>query len=126
MDKVVHFEVPADDMKRAQKFYSEVFGWGIQELPEMDYTIVQTMEMDEKQMPKEPGAINGGMFKRENAKKYPVITISVDSIDEAAKAIAAKGGKMTQERLPVGDMGFTAYFTDCEGNLMGLWEPVKK
>mgnify|MGYP001598568886 CR=1 FL=1 len=54
MDKVVHFEVPADDMKRAQKFYSEVFGWGIQELPEMDYTIVQTMEMDEKQMPRNP------------------------------------------------------------------------
>jgi hypothetical protein len=24
--------------------------------------------------------------------------------------------------MPVGDMGFAAYFTDCEGNLMGLWQ----
>ncbi len=126
MDKVVHFEVPADDMKRAQKFYSEVFGWGINELPGMEYTIVQTMEMDEKQMPKESGAINGGMFKREEAKKYPVITIDVASIDEVLKTIETKGGKMFQERMPVGDMGFTAYFTDSEGNLMGLWETAKK
>lgn len=126
MGKVVHFEVPADDMKRAQKFYSEVFGWGIQEMPQMEYTIVQTMEMDEKMMPKESGAINGGMFKREDSKKYPVITVEVASIEKAAKVITAHGGKMTQERLPVGDMGFTAYFTDSEGNLMGLWEPVQK
>jgi predicted enzyme related to lactoylglutathione lyase len=22
----------------------------------------------------------------------------------------------------VGEMGFAAYFTDCEGNLLGLWQ----
>ena len=26
MNKVVHFEIPVDDVKRAQKFYGEVFG----------------------------------------------------------------------------------------------------
>ena len=127
MDKVVHFEVPADNMTRAQKFYQTVFGWGINEMPDIGYTLVQTVAMDEKQMmPKESGAINGGLFKREAAKKYPIITIEVPNIEEAAKIITANGGKMTQEKMPVGDMGFTAYFTDSEGNLTGLWETVKK
>ncbi len=27
MDNVVHFEIPADDLERAQNFYKSVFGW---------------------------------------------------------------------------------------------------
>jgi predicted enzyme related to lactoylglutathione lyase len=26
------------------------------------------------------------------------------------------------EKLAVGDMGYAAYFTDSEGNLIGLWQ----
>jgi hypothetical protein len=29
MSKVVHFEIPAEDMERASKFYENVFGWEI-------------------------------------------------------------------------------------------------
>lgn len=39
MDKVVHFEVPYDDLERAKKFYIDVFGWKIQSMPEMNYNI---------------------------------------------------------------------------------------
>ena len=35
MDKVQHFEIPADDMARAKKFYGSVFGWRIQDVPGM-------------------------------------------------------------------------------------------
>jgi len=27
MDKVVHFEIPVEELERAQKFYKSVFGW---------------------------------------------------------------------------------------------------
>ena len=40
MDKVVHFEIPYDDKGRASKFYSEIFGWKLLEIPEMDYTMM--------------------------------------------------------------------------------------
>jgi|SRR3972149_3134593 len=125
MDKVVHFEIPADDVKRAEKFYSSVFGWQTQSMPEMNYTIVRTVEVDKKQMPKEPGAINGGMTKRQGPLKSVVITISVDSIEASAKKISKAGGKMVGEKLKVGDMGFAAYFQDSEGNVIGLWQNAK-
>jgi predicted enzyme related to lactoylglutathione lyase len=27
MPTIVHFELPADDVERAKKFYSDLFGW---------------------------------------------------------------------------------------------------
>ena len=126
MDKIVHFEVPWDDEKRSQKFYEEIFGWHMVPMPGAGYTIVHTGPTDDKTgMNKEPGFINGGMFKRDNARKTPVLTIDVQSIDETIKKIESMGGKMVGEKQPVFEMGFVAYFTDCEGNLMGLWENKK-
>ncbi len=30
MPNIVHFEIPADDVERARKFYGELFGWKIE------------------------------------------------------------------------------------------------
>ena len=122
MGKVVHFEIPADNLARAKKFYSTVFGWTLNEFPEMEYTIVRTVESDENGMPKEPGAINGGMLQRQDPVKAPIITISVDNMDQAASTIEKNGGKIIRPKMPVGDMGFAAYFKDTEGNVIGLWQ----
>lgn len=126
MDSVVHFEIPADDIERAKKFYSGVFGWGIMPMPEMDYTMVQTTEVGKDRMPKEPGAINGGMMKRSKEISHPVVTIAVESIDAALKKVASKGGKVLKGKQPVGDMGFVAYIHDSEGNVIGLWQNAKQ
>ena len=29
MDKVVHFEIPADDVARAKEFYASIFDWDL-------------------------------------------------------------------------------------------------
>ena len=126
MDKVVHFEIPADDVKRAEEFYKDCFGWKINSVPEMKYTIVHTVEVDEKYMPKEVGAINGGMLKRTKPVDRVVITISVESIEKSFEKIKANGGKIVGEKRQVADMGYSAYFEDTEGNIIGIWETIKK
>jgi uncharacterized protein len=123
MDKVVHFEIPTDDLARAKEFYSSVFGWGLQTMEEMDYTIVMTAPVDEQtQMPTEPGAINGGMMKRSAETPNPVLTIGVDSVDDALKQIEAGGGSVVTPKTPIPDMGAFAYFKDTEGNVLGVFE----
>lgn len=122
MDKVVHFEIPADNLARAKKFYNTVFGWKMNEIPEMEYVMVGTVESNEDGMPKETGAINGGMLERQDPVKSPVITINVKNIDQAAEAIEKNGGKIVRPKMAVGDMGFAAYFKDTEGNVIGLWQ----
>ena len=59
MNKVIHFEIPVDDVERAKKFYGSIFGWQLKDEPEMDYVMVTTVETGEHG-PKVPGAINGG------------------------------------------------------------------
>lgn len=124
MDKVAHFEIPVDDVNRAKEFYGAIFGWDLQdyEMGGGTYTILQTVAVDERQMPKEPGAINGGMMRRSAETPNPVITIQVDAIDDALKRIEAGGGSVVTPRTEIPNMGWFAYFKDSEGNTMGLWE----
>jgi hypothetical protein len=123
MDKVVHFEIPMDDPARAKEFYGSIFGWDIQAVEHMDYTMAMTTPVDEKtMMPTEPGGINGGMMARSADTPAPVITIGVSSIDESLKRIEEAGGSTVTPRTPIPDMGAFAYFKDSEGNVLGLWE----
>ena len=120
--KVVHFEVPFDDGDRARSFYKEAFGWQVMEMPDMGYTIVMTGPSDDNG-PTEAGFVNGGMLSREQAAtRGPVIVLDVDSIETTLETIGSLGGSTVVGKTPVGDMGFAAYFTDPEGNVMGLWE----
>lgn len=120
--RIVHFEVPYDDGERARVFYREAFGWNLTEMPELSYTMASTGPVDEQGMPAEPGFINGGMFQRTADLTQPMLTIDVPDIDAAWKTIESLGGERVGEKLPVGDMGFAAYFKDPEGNTLGLWQ----
>jgi len=122
MDRVVHFEVPFDDADRAHTFYREAFGWQLQGMPEMGYTMVTTTPADESGRPSETGGINGGMLARQGPVTTPVIVIGVEDLDESLARIEKLGGKVAIGRQAVGDMGFSAYVHDTEGNLIGLWQ----
>jgi predicted enzyme related to lactoylglutathione lyase len=120
--RVVHFEIPADDVPRAEAFYRDAFGWSINSMPNMGYTLVGTVATDDVGRPVEPGAINGGMLARQEPVTSPLITIEVADIVEALAQIERLGGKTVRDKMSVGEMGFAAYFTDSEGNVVGLWE----
>ena len=120
-DSVVHFEIPADDLERAHTFYRDTFGWDIQHMPEMQYSMLTTTESGDRG-PVNPGAINGGMFKRDEEMKAPTVVIGVDDVDKALEKVSAAGGSTVRDKMQVGDMGWAGYFKDTEGNLIGLWQ----
>ena len=120
--RIVHFEIPFDDGERAREFYREAFGWELMELPDMNYTLVTTGPSGETG-PTEPGYINGGMIDRAvGPASGPVVTVDVDDIDTALATIERLGGTKLVGRTEVGGMGWSAYFRDREGNVLGLWE----
>jgi predicted enzyme related to lactoylglutathione lyase len=119
--RIVHFEIPFDDQDRASAFYEKAFGWQLATMPGMGYTLVTTGPSGDTG-PTEPGYINGGMLQRQDPITSPALTIDVDDIEAALTTIGELGGSTVRGREPVGDMGFAAYVTDSEGNLIGLWE----
>ncbi|MBS3136684.1 VOC family protein [Candidatus Woesearchaeota archaeon] len=126
---IVHFEIPADNVERAKKFYEKIFGWQIEKyaMPEGDYFIVRTADVDKNMMPTKPGAINGGMMKRKSPGQPFMNYISVESIDNILKEISSNGGKICLPKQEIGKgMGWIAAFQDTEGNLMGLHQEGKK
>jgi len=123
MDPIVHFEIPAKDIKRAAAFYSKAFGWNITQYPNFEYWTLGTTPVDKNGMATTPGSINGGMGRKgEMAPDAVTVTISVADIDAALATVKKLGGKQSGKKMPVGDMGFSAYFEDTEGNIIGLFQ----
>lgn len=129
MDKVVHFEIPVDDVERARGFYGSVFEWGIVPMDDADYTLVFTTPVDEDAQapianasPIDAGAINGGLMNRSADTPAPVVTIQVDSIDASLRKVEAEGGSVVKPRTSMGELGAYGYCKDSEGNVIGLFE----
>ncbi len=124
MDRVTHFEIPFDNKARALKFYSGIFGWETMDIPEMNYVMVHAAKTDKKNMVAEKGAINGGLFPREDKAKNPIVVIGVDSIDETVKKVLAGGGRLIMPKQPIPN-GSYARIADSEGNIIGLADMSK-
>ena len=122
MDKVVHFEIPFEDTQRALKFYTDSFGWQLADMPQMNYVMASTVDVDQNHMPKEAGAINGGLFPRPKEAPNPTIYLGVQSVESAIKKVEAAGGKVITPKTPIPGMGAYARIADTEGNVLGLFE----
>jgi uncharacterized protein len=118
---IIHFEIPANDVEKIKKFYSDLFDWKIEKLSGMEYYSITTVPMDEKGNLLRPG-INGGLYKREQPMQQPVNYIYVESVDEYSQKVAALGGKIVVPKMEVTGMGWFALAQDPEGNTFGIFE----
>jgi uncharacterized protein len=129
MPTIVHFEIPADDIERSRKFYTDLFGWKIEKWPgtdsgsspsssssDMEYWIITTT--DEKG----DKALGGGMMKRQGPQQPIINYIDVKSVDEYSSKVQQLGGKVHVPKMAVPGMGYLAVCLDTENNAFGIWE----
>jgi uncharacterized protein len=124
MPTVEYFQIPADDISRAQEFYNKVFGWEMQkwnkpENSEQEYWMFQTKD-DEGN----PG-LGGGLMKRQSPQHTVTNFITVSSIGEYSLKIEQSGGKIIMPKTEIPNMGFFAVFLDTENNMFGIYEDNK-
>jgi len=121
---IVHFEIPADDVEKLRKFYSDLFGWKIEKMPgPMEYWGIATVPINDKGMPVRPG-VNGGMMKKQNPEHKTVNYIAVESVDEYVKKIEALGGRIIVPKMEVPGIGWWASALDPEGNQFAILQSV--
>ncbi|HHN81978.1 MAG TPA: VOC family protein [Methanomicrobia archaeon] len=113
MPKIVHFDLPADDLERARKFYTGLFGWTFEKLP-MDYFLITTSD--------EKGSLGGGMGKRGDPEQGITNFIGVEGIEDYMRRVEKAGGSVISPKQTVPGWGHMALCADTEGNVFGLFE----
>lgn len=116
---VVHFELWSKEPQKVSDFYSRVFDWNIQHIPEMNYHLVTTGE---------EGGINGGIMTPQEGP-WPgsmAFYIDVDDLGAYRQRIVEAGGKIIVEEMDVPGVGSFALFEDPDGRVNGMWKQLPK
>jgi len=120
MPTIVHFDVAADDPKRAKKFYEGLFDWKMESPPGMtDYYLIETKDLNGER------GVGGGLGKRGEPGQRITSYIGVSSVDEYAAKVEKLGGKVVQPKMTVPEWGYLVVCLDTEDNIFGLWQDEK-
>ncbi len=111
MAHVEHFEIPSDDIARAQAFYREALGFEYE--PWGD-------DMGMLTQPEGKG-INGDLHVR-GATPHPTVVFTVENIEETIERVVANGGSQVGTIQPLSETSRWVYITDSEGNIIGLYD----
>ncbi len=114
------FEIPAQDINRAKKFYESAFNMKMEEMPEM-------MGMKMASFPTEMGngKVSGALVQSQMHKPSTdgaVIYLNANpAIQNVIERIEKNGGKVVMPKTQISpEIGFMAFFVDTEGNKVGL------
>lgn len=125
MNGVVHFEIPATDPDKLSEFYTQLFGWQISKMDMgggFAYYMASTTETGEDGTPKNPGAINGGIYARTSEAERPMNYVDVPDIDAFIAKAEGLGARVLQPKAPIPGMGWSAQMLDPQGNAYGLYQ----
>ena len=109
---VVHVEIPAANVEAAGKFYADLFGWKIQSMSEMNYTMWEAEDH------------TGGGFTEvsaENPAVQVLVYIASDDIEADLKNVEKLGGKVLRPKTEITGMGWFGIFQDPTGNVLALY-----
>jgi predicted enzyme related to lactoylglutathione lyase len=113
---VVHIEFSAQDLEAAGRFYSDLFGWKVEQMPEMNYAMYET------------GSEIGGGFNpvsESNPAGSVVVYIGTDDIDASLAKAESLGGKTVVPKSEIPGMGWFGIFSDPSGNMVGLYTVIQ-
>jgi predicted enzyme related to lactoylglutathione lyase len=107
---VVHFEVGCKDLEKTTAFYTGLFGWAPTPVPMA--SLLNTLS---------PEGIQGHITALgHEPHRYVTFYIQVDDIIDSLGRIEKAGGKKLIGPVPLPDNKQFAWFTDPEGNMIGL------
>ncbi|MFA5890576.1 MAG: VOC family protein [Actinomycetota bacterium] len=115
-NSVVHFEVNGPDREALEKFYSELFGWHVQPMPEMGYSIVNT----------HAGAgIDGGIGQTDHGRGFVTFYVEADDPQSILDKAQSLGGSVVMPVTEIPGVVTVAQFADFDGNIIGLMKSAE-
>jgi predicted enzyme related to lactoylglutathione lyase len=107
---VTWFEIMGTDGNALRSFYSDLFGWRLQVLDEMNYGMVEGAD----------GGIGGGIGESQNGGGQVTVYVQVDDPQVYLDKAERLGGRTVAPVTVIPDMVTFAQFADPEGHVVGL------
>jgi predicted enzyme related to lactoylglutathione lyase len=109
----VHVELMTSDVARAKKFYSGLFDWRLEDIPGMDYTLINVGE-----------GTGGGMMKsvQPDAPSTWMAYVAVDDAVAATEKARDLGATICKEVTEIPGIGWFSVITDPTGATLALWQ----
>lgn len=114
---IIHIELSAVDRHKAGEFYENVFGWKVQDIPEMSYATFSTGD---------EGEVGGGFAPIDENTPAGTVTIYISTPDIIASmaAVEVHGGKILIPKTEIPTVGWFALFSDPTGNKLAILQPL--
>jgi uncharacterized protein len=111
----VHVELHTQDPESAKKFYRELFDWKLEDVPDMDYTLINVGE-----------GMGGGMMKSPMPDALPqwVPYVLVDNVEASTKKAKSLGATVLADVTEIPGMGWFSMLVDPTGAAFALWKPI--
>lgn len=109
------------DAVASKKFYSELMGWTIQDIPLGEGAVYTMFEVDGTSV-----AASSQMQAEMQAQGIPshwTSYVTVDNVDAMVDKIKALGGSVMGEPFDVMEEGRMLILSDPEGAVLALWQP---
>lgn len=117
----VHVELNTSDVEKAKAFYSKLFQWQLEDVPN---TAVPTGEYTMIKVGKGTG---GGIMKQiPGGPAGWLAYVEVDDIRAATKKAKSLGGEVMKDVTEVMEMGWLSIIQDPTGTVLGLWQSKSK
>jgi len=113
---VVHFEIGCKNSPKTQEFYANLFGWKLEQ-----YGPAAMITTGGE------GGIQGHITSLgHEPHNYVTVYVQVDDLKTYLDKAGKLGGKTLVPPTEVPGMGHFAWLADVEGNIIGLWKPMKR
>lgn len=113
----VHVELMTEDPGKARGFYKGLFDWDMQDVPGMDYTMINVGQ-----------GTGGGLMKNPipGSPSQWLAYVLVDDVAAATKKAKSLGATVFKDKTEVPGFGWFSTIQDPTGAVLGLWEPRAK
>ncbi len=109
-----HVELNTNDVNKAKTFYTKLFDWKLEDVPDGSYSMIRVGE-----------GTGGGLMKNPipDGPSFWLAYVLVDDIEAATKKAKSLGATVMKDVMPVMDYSWLSIITDPTGAALGLWKP---
>ena len=109
----VHVELMSSDVAKAKAFYAGLFDWQLEEIPEMEYTLIKVGE-----------GTGGGMIKtmQPDTPSCWMAYVLVDDAAASTEKARSLGATICKEVTEIPGVGWFSVFTDPTGATLALFQ----